>query len=275
MRLLGLLLLVLALGIAACGGGDSGPPPVPEGSSDPITTASGLQIIDIEIGDGAEVQSIDIVTVHFTAWAADGDVFDTSLDDGNPIALELATQIDGLKEGIVGMQVGGSRRLIIPPELAIGFFSDQSDLSPNSILTFDVAVLDTQPTPGKGDGSPPPVPEGSSDPLTTDSGLQIIDIEIGPGSAVQEGDSITVHYTGWLIDGTEFDTSLDEGVPITFELDPIGLIPGWVEGIPGMQVGGMRRLIIPAELAYGEARREGIPPNSILIFDIELLEVER
>ena len=122
------------------------------------------------------------------------------------------------------------------------------------------------------ESGPPPVPDGSSEPTTTDSGLQIIEIEVGDGETAAAGGSVTVHYTGWLTDGTVFDSSLDDGVPISFSLDRV--IPGWQEGIPGMQVGGTRRLIIPPDLAYGEGGTGGIPPNSVLVFDVELLAVE-
>lgn len=126
---------------------------------------------------------------------------------------------------------------------------------------------------GGSDTGPPPVPDGSGEPTTTGSGLQIIEIEAGDGATAAAGGSVTVHYTGWLTDGTVFDSSLG-GDPVSFELNPVGLIQGWVEGIPGMQVGGKRRLIIPSELAYGEAGRGTIPPNSVLIFDVELLAAE-
>ena len=116
---------------------------------------------------------------------------------------------------------------------------------------------------------PPPV---SGETTVTDSGLQIIDFEVGTGDAAQAGGTVTVHYTGWLTDGTKFDSSLDRGEPISFRLD--GVIQGWQEGIPGMQVGGKRRLIIPPELGYGEAGSPGgIPPNAELIFDVELVEL--
>ncbi len=116
---------------------------------------------------------------------------------------------------------------------------------------------------------PPPV---SGEPTITDSGLQIIDIEVGTGDAAQASATVTVHYTGWLTDNTKFDSSLDRGQPISFSLE--GVIQGWQEGIPGMQVGGKRRLIIPPELGYGEAGSSPfIPPNAELIFDVELLEL--
>ena len=101
--------------------------------------------------------------------------------------------------------------------------------------------------------------------------VQIDDIVVGTGQTVEAGDTVTVHYTGTLADGTEFDSSVG-GDPISFPLE--GLIAGWQEGIPGMQVGGKRELIIPPELAYGEAGQPGIPPNSTLTFEIELLSIQ-
>jgi peptidylprolyl isomerase len=120
---------------------------------------------------------------------------------------------------------------------------------------------------------PPPV---SGEPVTTGSGLQHIDIEAGAGEAPQRGQTVVVHYTGWLeSDGTKFDSSVDRGTPFSF---PIGLgqvIKGWDEGVATMQVGGKRRLIIPPDLAYGRAGAGGgrIPPDATLIFDVELLEL--
>ena len=108
--------------------------------------------------------------------------------------------------------------------------------------------------------------------------VQITDIVVGTGQTVQAGDTITAHYTGWLADGTQFDSSVG-GAPFTATLKTAtaaepGLIAGWVEGIPGMQPGGKRRLVIPPELAYGEAGRSGIPPNATLTFEIELLSIQ-
>ena len=103
--------------------------------------------------------------------------------------------------------------------------------------------------------------------------LQIIDIEEGTGAVVQPGATITAHYTGALCkNGIIFQSSHDFGKPISFGLDQV--IRGWTDGVPGMKVGGMRRLIIPSELAYGSARAaSNIPPNSDLVFDIELVDI--
>ena len=117
------------------------------------------------------------------------------------------------------------------------------------------------------------IPEVEGEVTTTASGLQIIDTEVGDGDAAQPGERVCVHYTGYLEDGTVFDSSVARGQPIEFSLT--GVIQGWQEGIPGMQIDGKRRLIIPPELAYGENPPGSIPPNATLIFDVELLALVR
>lgn len=110
---------------------------------------------------------------------------------------------------------------------------------------------------------------------TTDSGLQYKDVTVGSGAEAQPGATVSVHYTGWLTDGTKFDSSLDRGQPFSFPLGQGGVIPGWDEGVAGMKEGGKRILVIPAELGYGASGASGvIPPNAVLIFEVELLEVQ-
>ena len=105
------------------------------------------------------------------------------------------------------------------------------------------------------------------------SGLETWDAKEGKGEAVKAGGTVKVHYTGWLTDdnATIFDSSVQRGEPIEFGLDEV--IKGWQEGIPGMKPGGVRRLKIPADLAYGARARGKIPANSVLIFEVELLEI--
>ncbi len=105
----------------------------------------------------------------------------------------------------------------------------------------------------------------------TDSGLQYKIIEEGEGVSPRAGQSVKVHYRGTLIDGTEFDSSYRRNAPAEFPVD--GVIPGWVEALKMMKSGAKWELYIPAELAYGERGRPGIPPNSVLIFEVELLEI--
>lgn len=110
---------------------------------------------------------------------------------------------------------------------------------------------------------------------TTPSGLRYTDIETGSGeTATGAGQTIIVHYTGWLEDGTRFDSSKDRNEPFSFPLDCNFVIRGWDEGVKGMQVGGVRRLVVPPELGYGARGAGGvIPPNATLVFEIELLEI--
>lgn len=107
--------------------------------------------------------------------------------------------------------------------------------------------------------------------------LEIEDLQVGEGIEVANGDQVTVHYTGWLIDGTKFDSSLDRGKPFTFKLGARQVIQGWDRGVRGMQVGGIRKLTIPPELAYGDRAVGGglIPANSTLVFEVKLLEITR
>jgi FKBP-type peptidyl-prolyl cis-trans isomerase FkpA len=115
----------------------------------------------------------------------------------------------------------------------------------------------------------------STPPRITDTGLTIEDVSVGTGARAVRGSEVEVHYTGTLLDGTKFDSSLDRGEPFTFTLGAGQVIQGWDEGVEGMRVGGRRNLTIPPELGYGErGAGDSIPPNATLIFNIELLGVE-
>jgi FKBP-type peptidyl-prolyl cis-trans isomerase len=112
-------------------------------------------------------------------------------------------------------------------------------------------------------------------PTTTGSGLKYWELKKGTGPAAKSGDPVKVHYTGWLVDGKKFDSSLDRGEPFAFKLGAGMVIKGWDEGVAGMKVGGKRQLRIPPELGYGARGAGGaIPPNAELIFDVELLAVK-
>jgi FKBP-type peptidyl-prolyl cis-trans isomerase len=106
------------------------------------------------------------------------------------------------------------------------------------------------------------------------AGLKVVDKVVGTGAAAKTGDHVTVNYTGWLTDGTKFDSSVDRNQPYEFDLGAGSVIKGWDEGVVGMKVGGKRTLTISPDLGYGAQGAGGvIPPNATLVFEIELLKV--
>lgn len=105
-------------------------------------------------------------------------------------------------------------------------------------------------------------------------GLKVEDIKVGNGTVVTKGSKVTVHYVGTLTDGTKFDSSRDRNRPLTFEIGEGNMIEGWEIGLVGMKVGGIRKLTVPPELGYGDEYHNIIPANSILLFEIELLNIE-
>jgi len=131
----------------------------------------------------------------------------------------------------------------------------------------------------------PPAPEVTKTPapaaaqpagkeITTPSGLKYQDLVVGNGPLAENGSAVAVHYTGWLTDGTKFDSSFDRNQPLPFTLGVGNVIRGWDEGVKGMRVGGKRKLTIPSDLAYGERGSPPvIPPNATLVFDVELVSV--
>jgi FKBP-type peptidyl-prolyl cis-trans isomerase len=134
------------------------------------------------------------------------------------------------------------------------------------------AVYDT--TPKAGPQKPPAV---TGAPATNADGLQCLDLKVGSGKVAQQGSTVSVEYSGWLAsNGKKFDSSYDHGAQ-PFSVSPLGqasVIQGWNEGLVGMKAGGIRRIILPASLAYGPQGNQGIPPNATLIFDVTAVSVQ-
>ena len=146
-------------------------------------------------------------------------------------------------------------------------------------LLLVLAACGSEPTP-----SDDPTEPAAEDPagdceegvVETESGLQYEELECGDGEEAARGDTVVVHYTGTLEDGTKFDSSLDRGQPFPFTIGAGQVIQGWEEGIAGMKVGGKRKLTIPPDLAYGPAGRPPvIPKNATLIFEVSLVDIQK
>jgi FKBP-type peptidyl-prolyl cis-trans isomerase len=118
----------------------------------------------------------------------------------------------------------------------------------------------------------PPTPLGQ--PSKADNGLIYETLQEGTGPACKSGDTVDMHYTGTFTDGKKFDSSLDRNAPLSFTLGSAMVIRGWDEGIPGMKVGEKRKLTIPSDLAYGPKGKNPIPPNTPLVFEVELIKIK-
>ena len=141
------------------------------------------------------------------------------------------------------------------------------------VLTSACAKKEDAPVSNK----PASVPATAvpAQPVAEVTELKMEDIKVGIGAVAEAGKSVTVHYTGWLTNGTKFDSSKDHGQPFTFHLGGGEVIKGWDQGVAGMKVGGVRKLTIPPNLGYGARGAGGvIPPNATLVFEVELLGVQ-
>ena len=233
MRLLILPLFLASLVLAGC---DS------NGGSD-----GELIVQDLEEGDGDVVESGDAVMVSYEGKLEDGSVFDASDLHDVPLAFTVGVGqvIEGWDQGIIGMREGGTRRLVIPPNLAYGRQGVRGSIPGNETITFTVTL----------------------DAILDD--VYVEDRDVGEGAKAELGKVVTVNYTGTLTGGEVFDSSRN----FTFELGGGNFIEGWNRGILGMQVGGSRLIVIPYQLAYGASGNGFIPPFAVLTFEVELTDV--
>lgn len=241
------------------------PPDLESPPPDAARSSTGLISKIVTPGTGTEKpEGTDIVTVHYTGWSSDGQMFDSSHTRGNPSTFPLDRVMAGWRECVQLMTVKEKRRCWVPQDLAYKGAAGR----PTGTVVFDIELLETRRSPTI---APPDVKGPPEDAKRTPSGLAYKVLRPGTGTERPRAWSrVTVHYTGWTTDGKMFDSSVARGAPMTFGLDE-GLIRGWVEGMQLMVEGEHTRFWIPEALAYkGEAGN----PRGMLVFDIELLRIE-
>lgn len=215
------------------------------------TTPEGVRVLVFAEGEGEPSADDTMMDVHFTGYLKSGEVFETGVLPLGGGRVERSKLIPGWRVAVAGLKPKERRRVLIPAAQGYGWDQPQLHIPPGSDLVFDLRW----------------------------SPFEIYDLQLGAGAVAKEGDVITVHYVGRLASGRIFEDSRQvrqkEPVEVLLKSGQGGVIEGWVRGVVGMRVGGKRRLSIPAHLGYGRRgnSQAGIPPNTDLIFTIELLDV--
>lgn len=247
----------------ACGDSASGPA-TPAPPTAPPALDVPFSVTDLRDGDGAPVRDGWLLAIAYTGWVHDPSAPDNrgrefgAAPPESPFSFRLGAGqvIRGVDMGVAGMRIGGLRRIVVPPEL--GFGAEGTVLVPGgATLLFEVELV-----------------AGAEVPFSA------TDLRVGEGAEAVNGRSLSVAYQGWLYDliapdhkGSLFDSATSES-PFPFTLGVGNVIAGWDLGVAGMRVGGLRRLVIPHEMAYGSAGAgAAIPPFSTLLFEVELLSV--
>jgi len=241
-----------------------------------IKTTSGLEVTITTKGCGVQAQKGDGVKVHYTGKLLNDTVFDSSVKRNQPFEFKLGKGqvIKGWDEGIALLHVGDKAILRIPAALGYGSRA-MGPIPANSVLIFEVELLEVKPGVRKWDAK-------GRDTVTTASGLKIVylsDTKLPEFAASNKanmpvaGNKVKVHYSGFLLDGTLFDSSVERGSPFEFGLGQGQVIKGWDEGIALLHKGEKAQLILPYTLAYGErGNPPAIPAKATLVFDVELVD---
>lgn len=254
-------ILFAAAALAGCGAHGSGSTTPQPPADTPLEVA--FETTDLQEGQGPAVQDGWLLAIGYTGWLYDqaapenrGRIF-VSESAALPFSFRLGIGqvIPGIDQGVAGMRVGGRRQIVVPPDL--GFGAQGTNLVPgNATLLFEVELVAGAEVP-----------------------FESVDLWVGEGEEAGNGDSLSVAYQGWIFDllnkenkGETFDWANAED-PFSFTLGAGEVMTGWDLAIAGMRVGGVRRLVIPHDLAYGAASRPKIPAYSTLLFYVNLLAI--
>lgn len=260
---------------------------------------SGVYYIEEIKGSGRKPAAGDMATIHFIVSTVNGDTLYSSYEQNRPMTWEAGKIFDneGATEVLNMMTKGSKAMAIVPSELAFGEQGRGQMVPPYTSLVYDLEMVDfktkaafeaeQEATRKKAESDKLKAGEQEISTLKsyvnknnitakpTASGLYYIETKAGSGQKAATGKTVKVHYTGTLLNGTKFDSSVDRGEPFEFVLGQGQVIQGWEEGIAMMKVGGKARLLIPSSIAYGpDGRMPTIPPSATLIFDVELIDVK-
>jgi len=237
------------------------------------TLRPGIEIFDEIAGNGTELRTGMELTFHYTGWLVNGYKFGSSKDLGKPAqaVLGMGKMVRGLELGLESIKQGGVRWLRVSPGMAYGPVA-MSNIPPNSTLIFRIqaesAEYDDEFAANMDFFPNTEFVKWVSGP----EGLKYFVEKEGSGKPNKAGDEVRVHYTGWLADGTKFDSSRDRSSPISLEIGARRVIRGWDLGLDGMKTGEKRLLLIPPNLGYGSSGAGPIPPDATLIFAVEIVE---
>lgn len=261
-------------------------------------TKTGVYIAEQTKGTGPKIDSGAMVKLHFSISLADGTPLFNSYERGEPLKFQYGRKFDtpGIDEAIGTLSEGSKAIVVVPSSMG---FADQGQgnlVPPYATLVYNVEIIDVMSkaefekeqaeekqkqeqmkAQAKADEKvklEKYLKDNNVTQKPTASGLYFIEKTKGTGAKAEPGKTVRVHYTGRLLDGTKFDSSVDRNEPFEFMLGQGQVIPGWDEGIGMLQVGGKATLIIPSELGYGEQDMGVIPPYSPLVFDVELIDVK-
>ena len=256
-------------------------------NGDVVEMPSGVVYMNDSLGTGRDATIGNLISFHFRAWIIKDSTklfedwskdstrltasIGSSVDFGQPVKVKLGDSafIKGVDEAVVGMKVGGQRTIIIPAHKAYGELG-YGPIPPNSSLKVVINLLDV-----KDAIVAKPWQIDSTKILTTKSGLKYFIFQEGTGAKADSSDLLTIHYTGFLENGKIFDSSVERDEPLKFRLKLQPVIPGWEEGVKLLGKGGKAKFIIPSALGFGAVPMGSIPPNSTLIFDVEVLDIEK
>lgn len=231
------------------------------------STANGLKYETLREGNGTKAGATDGVEMRFALWNEKGKMLTNSDQQQALKGTRADFALPVFSEVLEAVSVGGRVRCECPPALAFGEKNSGADLPPNSTTYWEFELVRV----AKALEVPKFEMPAEEKLKTTASGLQYEVIKEGEGRSPTPMDVVTCHYAGWLTDGTLFDSSYQRAFPMSFQL--AGVIPGWTEGLQLMKPGAVYRFVIPAKLGYGARAAGKIPPNSTLVFQVELVKL--